>query len=115
MARITDDLAYIRQFAGLSDEELARLFAATPEMVRSWFDTGDVAEPTATRIREVAERVRSSAADPTRLHIAAELRAPREELGGRSILEESAAGRPDTDTAPRRAPGELHLDRVEEA
>jgi hypothetical protein len=48
--------------------------------------------------------VRRSGADPTRLHITEELSGPREELEGRTILEEAARGRPDADSAPRRAP-----------
>jgi transcriptional regulator with XRE-family HTH domain len=99
-----EELAYIRQFVGLSDEEVSRLFGVTPETVRAWFATGDVPDADAERIRQVADRVRRSGADPTRLHIAEELTAPREELDGRTILEQSAGGRPDADSAPRRAP-----------
>jgi hypothetical protein len=80
------DLAYIRQFVGLSNEEVARLFGATPGELRVWLETGRIPGSTAERIRAVAERVRRSAADPTRLGVAHELTAPREELGGNSIL-----------------------------
>ena len=90
MATVAQDLAYIRQFVGLSDDEVARLFGTTPGELRAWLETDRIPAPTAERVRAVAERVRRSAADPTRLGVARELTAPREELGGRSVLEEAA-------------------------
>ena len=90
MATAVQDLAYIRQFAGLSDEEVARLFGASPEELRGWLETERVPGPTAESIRAVAEHVRRSVAAPTRLEVARELTAPREELGGLSVLQQVA-------------------------
>jgi hypothetical protein len=84
------DLAYIRQFVGLSDDEMARLFGTTPGELRTWLETDEIPALTAGRIRAVADVVRRSAADPTRLGVARELTARRDELDGRSVLEEAA-------------------------
>lgn len=92
MATAAQDLAYIRQFVGLSDEEVARLFGSTPAELRVWLETDEIPAPAAERIRAVAERVRRSAADPTRLGVARELTVRRDELGGRSVIEEAAEG-----------------------
>jgi transcriptional regulator with XRE-family HTH domain len=101
VATAAQDLAYIRQFAGLSDEEVARLFGASLSELRGWLETDRIPGPTAERIRAVAEHVRRSAADPTRLGVAHELTAPREELGGRSVLERVAEGvRPEPGAGP---------------
>jgi hypothetical protein len=107
VATAAQDLAYIRQFVGLSDEEVSRLFGATRGELRVWLETDRIPGPTAQRIRAVAERVRQSAAAPTRLGVTRELTAPREELGGRSLLEAVAEGAlPETESGhAESAPG----------
>jgi hypothetical protein len=93
-AALIDDLAYIRQFVGLSDSELAELCGVSADTVRGWFDGGEIPRDLAPRIQRVAQEVRRHAADPTRLDTARRLTEPRPELNGRSILRAVADGHP---------------------
>ena len=60
-ASLIDDLAYIRQFAGLSDAELGEPFGVPPGTVRAWFEGGDIPPDTHPRIERVAQKVRDNA------------------------------------------------------
>jgi hypothetical protein len=95
-----DDLAYIREFVGLTDSELAELFGASTEEVHEWLHGVEMPPDTARRIHAVADFVRRTPAEPTDLDAARRLREPRPELGGRSPLRAAADG-----DAPRGLPG----------
>lgn len=101
---LIDELAHIRQFAGLSDSELSDLFDTTPDAVRGWFHGDHIPDETAVRIRSVSDVVRSSAASPTHLGEARRLTEPRAELDGRSTLR--AAADKGLDPARKRDPFE---------
>jgi hypothetical protein len=89
---VTEDLAYVREFVGLANSELAGLFGASSEQVDEWLHDGDVPPDAARRVHAVADFVRRTPAKPTDLDTSRRLREPRPDLGGRSLLQAVADG-----------------------
>jgi transcriptional regulator with XRE-family HTH domain len=89
---VVDDLAYVREFIGLTDSELAELFRASTEEVQEWLHGGDVRPETAERVHAVADFVRRTPANPTNLGASQHLREPKPEFHGRSLLQAVADG-----------------------
>jgi hypothetical protein len=64
---VVDDLAYVREFTGLTGSELAELFHTSTEEMQDWLRGGEVPSAITERVHAVAAFVRRTPANPTNL------------------------------------------------